>query len=228
MSFQGKLSKLVEPGDAKRIGASFDGKGTNFALFSAHAERVELCFFNSQGVETERVTLPEYTDEIWHGYVPGVGPGALYGYRVHGPHDPAAGHRFNPNKLLIDPYARLIEGEIKWGQPIYGYKFDDETLDLSFEETDSAPMMPKCVVVDPNVSGAEYGIAPAIPWSRTIVYETHVRGFTKLNPVVPEALRGTFEGLAVGEVVDYVKSLGITAVELLPIHWFVDDEHFAQ
>src|SRR4051794_22076401 len=148
MSFAGKTQRIVEAGDPTRLGAVFDGQGVNFALFSGYAERVELCLFDSKGNETDRITLPEYTNEIWHGYVPGVGPGQHYGYRVHGPFKPEAGHRYNPNKLLIDPYARLISGEIKWGQPTYGYKLGDEAGDLSFDETDSAASMPKCVVLD--------------------------------------------------------------------------------
>ncbi len=135
MSFEGKTSRIVEAGDPTRLGATFVGQGVNFSLFSGYAERVELCLFDASGTETERITLPEYTDEIWHGFVPGVGPGQLYGYRVHGPFQPEAGHRFNPNKLLIDPYAKLILGEIKWGQATYGYTHGDEAGDLSFNET---------------------------------------------------------------------------------------------
>ncbi len=224
--FQGKTSRIIEAGDPTRLGASFDGQGTNFSLFSAYAERVELCLFDSTGNEIERITLPEYTHEIWHGYVPGIGPGQLYGYRVHGPHNPEAGHRFNPNKLLIDPYAKLISGEIQWGQPTYGYKFEDEAADLSFDETDSAASMPKCVVIETERSRLPN--RPRVPWRRAVIYETHVRGFTKLHPAVPEALRGTFEGLAQKDVIGYLKSLGVTSVELMPIHWFADDDHLLQ
>jgi len=226
MSFEGKTTRIVEAGDPTRRGATFDGQGTNFALFSAYAERVELCLFDAGGAETERITLPEYTDEIWHGYVPGIAPGQLYGYRVHGPYNPEAGHRFNANKLLIDPYAKVILGEIKWGQPCYGYKFEDEAADLSFDETDSAPFMPKCVVTEPRPAARH--ARPSIRWSDAIIYETHVRGFTKMHPAVPSSLKGTFEGLGHKEVVSYIKSLGVTSVELLPIHWFVDDDHLLQ
>ena len=226
MSFEGKTSRVVEAGDPTRRGASFDGRGTNFALFSGYAERVELCLFDASGTETERITLPEYTDEIWHGYVPGVGPGQLYGYRVHGPFQPEAGHRFNPNKLLIDPYAKMILGEIKWDPAVYGYSFDDEAADLSFNEADSAPFMPKCVITEPK-SSTRHAKTP-IPWGRAVLYETHVRGFTKQHPAVPANLRGTFEGLAHKDVVAYIKSLGVTSVELLPIHWFADDDHLLQ
>ena len=228
MSFQPAWTRVVEPGSSHRLGAHFDGEGVNFALFSAHAERVELCLFSAEGVETARVELPEYTNEIWHGYLPGVGPGQRYGYRVHGKFEPEAGHRFNPNKLLIDPYARLIEGEISWGQPTYGYKFDDPAEDLSFDETDSAASMPKCVVVDPTRAPGERAARPTIPWGQTIFYETHVRGFTQRHPAIPEALRGKFEGLGNAEIVSYIKSLGVTAVELMPIHWFPDDDHLVK
>ena len=226
MSFEGKTARTVQPGDPTRLGATVDKDGTNFALFSTHAERVELCLFAPDGTEVERIPLPEYTHEVWHGFLPGVGAGTRYGYRVHGPFQPEAGHRFNPNKLLIDPYARAIEGDIAWGQATYGYIFGQEAADLSFDETDSASAMPKCVVVDPGVRRTG-PTAPrrSIPWPRTIVYETHVRGFTQLHPAIPENLRGTFEGLGHEAVVGYIKSLGITSVELLPIHWFADDDH---
>ena len=227
MSFQGKSTRVVEAGDPTVRGATFDGQGTNFAIFSGYAERVELCLFDNNGNETERLTLPEYTDEIWHGYVPGICPGQHYGYRVHGAYNPEAGHRFNANKLLIDPYAKLIHGEIKWGQPTYGYKFEDEAADLSFDETDSAPFMPKSVVIDPD-TGPSQGRPGRVPWGKAILYETHVRGFTKLHKGVPENLRGTFEGFAQKDVIAYIKSLGVTSVELLPIHWFADDDHLLQ
>ena len=218
---------MSKPAIRRACGATFDGQGTNFAIFSGYAERVELCLFDSKGHETERVTLPEYTDEIWHGYLPGIGPGQLYGYRVHGPYNPEAGHRYNPHKLLIDPYARFISGEIKWGQPTYGYTFEDEAADLSFDETDSAASMPKCVVVerDLNASQARPG---RISWGRSILYEAHLRGFTKLHPKVAKKLRGTFEGMASPDVISYIKSLGVTSVELMPIHWFADDDHLLQ
>ncbi len=221
-----KRVREVLAGDNTRLGAHFDGDGTNFALFSAHAERVELCLFDEEsGAEIERITLPEYTDEIWHGYLPGVRPGTLYGYRVHGPYDPENGHRFNPNKLLIDPYARDLAGEVQWSPAHFGYVLDAEDKDLSFSEEDSAPWTPKGRVTDPHAVEWGRDEKPRIPWGETIFYETHVRGFTKLHPAVPENLRGTFEGLGQKAVVDYVKSLGITAIELMPIHAFPDDGH---
>jgi len=214
----------IEAGDPARLGANPDGNGTNFALFSAHAERVELCLFDEQGNETDRLTLPEYTDEVWHGYVPGVGAGQRYGYRVHGPYDPANGHRFNPNKLLLDPYARELAGEIDWSAAQFGYDTESEEKDLSFSEIDSAAGMPKSVVVDPADYDWGGDSKPNIPWAQTIFYETHVKGFTQLHPAVPEGLRGSYEGLSQREVVDYVKSLGVTSIELLPIHAFPDDD----
>jgi isoamylase len=223
MKFEKLSTREILAGDYTRLGATFDGRGVNFALFSAYADKVDLCLFDKNGVETDRIALPEFTNEIWHGYVPGLKAGQLYGYRVHGPFEPEKGHRFNPNKLLIDPYARLIFGDIKWGQPTYGYKFDDEAGDLSFDETDSAASMPKCVVIDPMIP--QGGPRPAISWSHAVFYETHVRGYTKLHPGVPEDRRGTFEGLAAKDVVQFIKSLGVTSVELLPIHWYVDDDH---
>ena len=204
-------------------GAFWDGKGTNFSLFSAHATKVELCLFDTDGqTELERIELPEYTDEIWHGYLLDVGPGTVYGYRVHGPYEPEQGHRFNPNKLLIDPYAREFVGELRWDHACFGYTIGAEGDDLTFDERDSAPFMPKCVVADSNFDW-QMSVSPLVPWDRTIIYETHVRGFTKKHPAVPEKLRGTFGGLAVPEVIEYIKSLGVTSVELLPIHAFVND-----
>ena len=214
----------IEAGDPSELGANWNGEGTNFAIFSAHAERVELCLFDEAGNETERLTLPEYTDEIWHGFVPGIGPGQRYGYRVHGPYDPENGHRFNPNKLLLDPYARELSGDIEWSNLQFGYDTESEDKDLSFSELDSAAGMPRSVVVDPAAHDWGEDRKPGIPWDRTIFYETHVKGFTQLHPAIPEELRGTFEGLGRREIVDYVKSLGITSIELLPIHAFPDDD----
>ncbi|HEY8540468.1 MAG TPA: glycogen debranching protein GlgX, partial [Steroidobacteraceae bacterium] len=204
-------------------GATWDGKGVNFSLFSAHATKVELCLFDSRGEkELQRIELPEFTDEIWHGYVEGLGPGTVYGYRVHGPYEPEQGHRFNPNKLLLDPYGREFIGQLKWDHACFGYTIGAEGDDLTFDERDSAPFVPKCVVVDPSFDWKQ-NMKPLVPWDRTILYETHVRGYTKLHPRVPEALRGTFTGLSVPEVIEHIKSLGVTSVELLPIHMFIND-----
>jgi glycogen operon protein len=210
------------------LGATWDGLGVNFAIFSAHATKVELCLFDIEGRrELERVVLPEYTDEVWHGYLPDARPGTVYGYRVHGPYAPEAGHRFNPNKLLLDPYAKALVGHLKWHDALFGYRVGSAREDLSFDRRDSALAMPKCRVIDPAFTWGNER-APRIPWDRTIFYETHVRGFTKLHPAVPRELRGTFGGISHSAVVQYLKSLGITAIELMPIHAFVDDKHLLE
>jgi glycogen operon protein len=223
------IKSRVREGSAQAHGAIWDGKGTNFTLFSANATKVEVCLFDSVGgTETERIALPEYTDLIWHGYLPDVHPGTVYGLRVHGPYEPQAGHRFNPNKLLLDPYARAHIGRIKWSPECFGYTVGADNGDLSFDERDSAPFMPKCVVVDPNFDWQGKPRGKGLPWDNTIIYETHVKGFTQLHPDVPSHLRGTYAGLGTQAVIDYVKSLGVTAIELLPVHTFVDDSHLLE
>ncbi len=208
-------------------GATWTGRGVNFSLFSANATKVELCLFDDQGeTEIERIELPEYTDEIWHGFLPDARPGTVYGYRVHGPYAPEEGHRFNPNKLVLDPYAKAIVGHLKWGPELFGYQMESMD-DLTYDERDSAPLMPKCRVIDPAFTWGD-DRPPATPWEHTILYEAHVRGLTKLNPAVPEALRGTFRGLATPEAIQHIKSIGVTAVELLPIHMFVDDSNLLE
>ncbi|GLK67376.1 glycogen debranching protein GlgX [Hansschlegelia plantiphila] len=219
-----KTDRRAEAGRPTQLGATFDGQGTNFAIFSAYAERVELCLFDEQQNEIERVTLPEYTDEVWHGYLPEIVPGQLYGYRVHGRYAPEEGHRFNPNKLLLDPYAKSIVGSIEWNDAHFGYTLDAEEKDLSFDERDSAPFTPKCEVAD-TAFDWQGDVKPNVPWDKTVFYETHVRGYTQLHPGVPENLRGTFDGLGQKAVIDHIKSLGVTSVELLPIHCFLDDQH---
>ncbi|MBB5886779.1 glycogen debranching enzyme GlgX [Xanthomonas sp. LMG 8992] len=206
------------------LGATWDGLGVNFALYSAHATKVELCLFDDRGREIERIALPEYTDEIWHGYLPDARPGQLYGYRVYGPYAPDAGHRFNPNKLLLDPYAKQLVGELKWAPALFGYTIGHKDADLSFDRRDSAAYMPKCAVIDPAFTWGK-DQRPQTPWDSTVIYETHLRGTTMRHPSVPEAWRGTFSGLKVDEVVEHIKRLGMTAVELLPVHAFVDDEY---
>ena len=219
----------VTEGSAEAHGAIWDGRGTNFTLFSANATRVEVCLFDSNGNrERERLALPEYTDGFWHGYIPDVHPGSVYGLRVHGPYNPESGHRFNPNKLLLDPYARAHIGALKWAPECFGYTIGAEGDDLSFDERDSAPFVPKCVVVDPNFDWQGQPRSRGVPWDRTIVYETHVRGFTRLHPAVPEKHRGTYKGLAAREVVEYVKALGVTTIELLPLHTFINDSHLLE
>ncbi|KIP87018.1 glycogen debranching protein [Stenotrophomonas maltophilia] len=207
-------------------GATFDGKGTNFALFSAHATRVDLCLFDDAGNE-ERIELPEYTNEVWHGYLPDVKPGQRYGYRVHGPYAPAEGHRFNHHKLLLDPYAREIEGDLTWSDELYGYTIGHPDADLSFDERDSAPFMPKAVVVHDDYDW-EDDQRLLTAWNQTLVYETHVRGYTMRHPEVAEAVRGTCAGLAHDAVLDYIKGLGVTAVELLPVQAYLDDSHLLE
>jgi glycogen operon protein len=219
----------VKEGNAQAHGAIWDGKGTNFTLFSAHATKVEVCLFDAAGkTELERLALPEYTDQIWHGYIPDVHPGSVYGLRVHGPYEPLEGHRFNPHKLVLDPYARAHIGEVQWAPEIFGYAVGDAQADLSFDERDSAPFMPKCVVVDPNFDWKGQPRKRGVPWDRTIIYEAHVKGFTKRHPGVPDHLKGTYAGLGTKQVIDYVKSLGVTSIELLPIHAFVNDNHLLE
>ncbi len=219
----------VREGTSSAHGAIWDGKGTNFTLFSEHATKVEVCLFDSTGGrELERITLPEYTDLVWHGYIPEVAPGTVYGFRVHGPYEPDAGHRFNPNKLLLDPYARAHIGEIRWSPECFGYTVGAEGDDLTFDERDSAPFMPKCIVVDPDFDWQGQVRTRPIPWDNTIIYEAHVKGFTKLHPAVPPHQRGTYAGLGTKEVVAYVKSLGVTSIELLPVHTFVNDSHLLE
>ena len=219
---------VLKEGLPHPCGATWDGKGTNFALFSANATKVEVCLFDELGQrELERITLPEYTNQIWHGYLPDVGPATVYGYRVHGPYEPEAGHRFNPNKLLLDPHACGHTGDLTWNPALFGYQMETAD-DLTFDERDSAPFMPKCVVVDPNFEWSEARSQKRIPWDDTIIYEMHVRGFTKQFPKVKEELRGTYAGLGQKEVVNYIRSLGVTSVELLPIHAFVNDSHLLE
>ena len=221
--------RKVREGNSRAHGAIWDGSGTNFTLFSSAATKVEVCLFDSAGgTEQERIALPEYTDQIWHGYIPDVAPGSVYGFRVHGPYAPAEGHRFNPNKLLLDPYARAHVGQLKWSPECFGYTIGAEGDDLTFDERDSAPFMPKCVVVDPGFDWKGQPRMRQVPWDNTIIYEAHVKGFTKLHPAVPEHHRGTYAGLATKEVIAYVKSLGVTSIELLPVHTFINDNHLLE
>jgi len=213
----------VWPGKPFPLGPTWDGQGTNFALFTENAERVELCLFDESGVET-RVELRDYTSHNWHCYLPGVGPGQCYGYRVHGPYDPASGHRFNPNKLLIDPYAKSIEGPILWDAAnVLPYvPTGEENADLELDDEDDAEAIPKCIVVDPHFDW-EDDTPPDTPWNETVIYETHVKGFTQLDAEVREDLRGTYAGLASEPALEYLKELGVTAIELLPIHHIADE-----
>ncbi|KIE59435.1 glycogen debranching protein [Methylacidiphilum kamchatkense Kam1] len=212
------------PGRTYPLGATWDGQGVNFALYAEHATKVELCLFDSTGKET-KIPITDCTDYIWNVYIPSLAPGQLYGYRVHGPYEPQLGHRFNPHKLLLDPYAKLIKGELNWNEAVFGYKINDPQSDLSFNETDSAPYVPLSVVVDSNQSTGKKEPKPSIPWHKTIIYELHVKGFTQKNEKIPPEFRGTFLGLASKPVIDYLLNLGITAVELMPIHQHISEEH---
>ena len=211
-------------GTFSRLGASWDGRGTNFALFSANAEKVELCLFDNQGRrELERIELPERTEDIWHGYLNDVTPGQLYGYRVHGPYEPERGHRFNPNKLLLDPYARRLAGRLVWSDAHFAFRVGSSREDLSFDRRDNARGMPKAVVVDETSNLGRREIRPSTSWEDTIIYEAHVKGLTQMRADVPPALRGTYAGLSCPGMIEHLKRLGVTAVELLPVHAFIDD-----
>jgi glycogen operon protein len=218
----------VWPGRPAPLGATWDGGGVNFALFSANAEKVELCLFDRSGMrEIARVPLAECTDEVWHGYLPDARPGLLYGYRVHGPYQPERGHRFNPNKLVLDPYARALHGSLKWSDAHFGYRTGSPRADLSFDRRDNARGMPKCRVVETEFSWGDER-APRRPRDETVIYETHLRGFTMAHPAVPIPLRGTAAGMSSPEIIDYLRALGITAIELLPVHAFIDDRRLVE
>ncbi len=217
----------VWPGRPHPRGATWDGEGVNFAIFSEHAQKVELCIFDDDGRrELQRIELREQTDLVWHCYLPEARPGMLYGYRVYGPYKPEEGHRFNPHKLLIDPYSRIIEGSVRWSDALFGYTLGGEKEDLAMDRRDSAPGMPKCKVIDPAFTWGE-DRRPDISWKDMVIYEVHVRGFTMRHPEVPPAMRGTYAGLASAPVVEYLKRLGVTTVELMPVHTFVTDRHLA-
>src|SRR5688500_18529764 len=212
----------VWPGAPYPLGATWDGGGVNFALFSEHATAVELCLFDSPDATVESVTIPltEQTDMVWHGYLPDIRPGQLYGYRVHGPHDPAAGHRFNRRKVLLDPYAGVIGREARWHPSLFGYPHDGSTEDC--DQQDSAPYAPLAAVIDASFTWGD-DRPPRTPWHETVIYELHVKGFSKLNPQVPEPLRGTYLGLASEAGISHLKALGVTAVELMPVHHHLDE-----
>ena len=212
------------PGKVYPLGATWDGAGVNFALFSENATGVTLCLFDDTNDEKEiaSIDIKEQTDQVWSVYLPQARPGIRYGYRVKGPYDPLQGHRFNPAKLLLDPYARAIDGTIKWNDALFGYVIGDKEADLTKDERDSAPFLPKSVVVDPAFSWGDDS-RPQIPWHKTVIYELHVKGFTALHPNVPKELRATYAGLSCPSVIEYFHSLGITAVELMPVHQFVDE-----
>jgi isoamylase len=214
------------PGRPYPLGATWDGAGVNFALFSENATKVELCLFDSSEVhkETNRIQLPEHTDQVWHVYLPDVQPDQLYGYRVHGPYDPAHGHRFNPHKVLLDPYAKAIGRDLQWHDSLFGYKVGDAAADLSIDEADNAAYAPLAAVIDPAFTWGD-DRPPRVPWHNTLIYEVHVKGFSMRHPEVPGKLRGTFAGLGSEAAIKHLTSLGVTAVELLPAHHHVNDRH---
>jgi isoamylase len=223
------LHERIRPGRPSPLGATFDGHGVNFAIFSEHATSVELCLFDPDDPahQSGRCTLPERTGFVWHGYVPGIAPGQLYGFRVHGLYEPELGHRFNPNKLLIDPYARALVGEVDWNAPVHGFDPNHPDGTLSFCDQDSASGVPKGIVLDPEYDW-EDDLHPRTPLNQSIIYEIHVKGFTQQDPDIPDEIRGTYAGLAHPTSIEYLKSLGITAVELLPVHDMLNDERLAE
>ena len=214
----------VYPGNPYPLGATWDGAGVNFALFADNATGVDLCLFDSTADQNEiaRIIITERNHHVWHVYIPGLEPGQLYGYRVHGPYEPENGHRFNVNKLLIDPYAKAISGTMKWHDSLFGYEMGHPDKDLSFSTTDSAPYLPKSVVVDSNFDWEDDQL-PRTPYFKSIIYEAHAKGLTQLHPDIPEEIRGTYAGLAHPVTINYLKKLGITAIELMPVHHFITD-----
>ena len=219
----------ISEGTYVRLGSNWDGRGTNFALFSAHAEKVELCLFDSQGRrEIERIALPEHNEDVWHGYLSDVAPGQLYGYRVYGPYDPQHGHRFNPHKLLLDPYAKKVSGRLVWSDAHFAYRTGSPREDLSFDRRDNARAMPKATVTDETFNWGRREPRPSIPWEDTIIYEAHVKGLTKTHPDISPDLRGSYRALAAPAMINHLRRLGVTTIELLPIHGFVDDRHLVE
>jgi glycogen operon protein len=219
----------VWPGEPYPLGATWTGVGVNFALFSAHATKVELCLFDSMDAnsETACVALPEQTDMVWHGFFPDIRPNQLYGYRVHGPYDPGQGHRFNSHKVVMDPYAKSVARMIRWADEMFGYRVGDPQGDLSCDDRDSAPFAPLAAVVDPAFTWGD-DRPPRTPWHRTVIYEMHVRGFSKRHPKIPERVRGTYEALTTEWAINHLKRLGVTAVELMPVHHNARDRHLEE
>ena len=219
----------VWPGEPYPLGATWTGVGVNFAIFSAHASKVELCLFDSveSTRESTRIALPEQTDMVWHGFFPDIRPNQLYGYRVHGPYEPAHGHRFNPNKVVMDPYAKSVARMIRWADEMFGYCVGHQDADLSYDERDSAPYAPLAAVVDAAFTWGD-DRPPRTPWHRTVIYEMHVRGFSKRHPEIPEPIRGTYEALTTEAALNHLKHLGVTAVELMPVHHNARDRHLEE
>ena len=223
-------SLRIWPGKPYPLGATWDGAGVNFALFSENATKVVLCLYTGEdgNQEMAKITMPEQTDQVWHVYLPDVRPGQRYGYRVHGPYEPEAGHRFNSNKLLLDPYAKAIDRGIEWDDSLFGYQVGpDPNADLSFDERDSAPYIPKSVVVDPAFSWGDDRPLQT-PFHKTIIYEAHVKGLTAIHPEIPQEVWGTYAAMTHPSIIDHLLSLGITAIELMPVHQFVRDRHLLE
>ncbi len=231
LKFDGDLQTTyrVWPGKPYPLGATWDGKGVNFAIYSENATQIELCLFGSVEDKKEKIRIPltEQTHQVWHAYLPDALPGQLYGYRVHGPYAPAEGHRFNPNKILLDPYAKSIARNLEWNDAVFGYQVGDEQQDLSYDERDSAPYAPLAEVIDPAFTWGDDKLLQT-PLHKTIIYEMHVKGFTQLNRHIPEEIRGSYMGIASESAIRYLQNLGITAVELLPIHFHLDDRHLLE
>jgi isoamylase len=219
----------VWPGQPYPLGATWTGLGVNFAIFSAHATRVELCLFDSADAPqpSSCVPLPEHTDMVWHGYLPDVRPGQLYGYRIHGPYEPEQGHRFNPHKVLLDPYAHAVGRTVRWDDSVFGYTVGHTSADLSFDERDDSVFAPLAAVIDPAFTWGD-DQSPRTPWHKTVIYEMHVKGFSKLHPDIPEPLRGTYEALTTEPALDHLLKLGVTAVELMPVHHHAYDRHLVE
>jgi len=224
-----ELGEEYQPGAPSPQGATFDGKGTNFALFSEGAEYVDLCLFDKSEdpKEAKAVRLRERTNGVWHIYLPEVGPGQLYGYRVHGPYEPEKGLRFNRNKLLLDPYAKAIGREIHWDDSLFGYTIGAEGDDLTFDERDSAAFAPLGIVIDNTFDWGDDKPLGAT-WHETVIYEAHVKGLTMTHPDVPEEIRGTYAAIASPPIIEYLTKLGITAIELMPVQYFPDDRHLQE
>jgi len=219
----------VWPGQPYPLGATWTGVGVNFAIFSAHATKIELCLFDSveSTSESARIALPEQTDMVWHAFFPDIRPNQLYGYRVHGPYEPAHGHRFNPNKVVMDPYAKSVARMIRWADEMFGYRVGDQDTDSSYDDRDSAPYAPLAAVVDPAFTWGD-DRPPRTPWHRTVIYEMHVRGFSMRHPNIPEPIRGTYEALTTEAALNHLKHLGVTAVELMPVHHNARDRHLEE
>ncbi len=229
MRYARSLSMKLRPGKPYPLGATWDGAGVNFALFSEHATRVELCLFDSPEASREsvRISLPEQTDRVWHGYLDGVLPGQLYGYRVHGPWEPEAGHRFNAAKVVLDPYAKAVGRPLRWADELFGYAVGHPEADLHRDDRDNAAFAPLAAVIDPAFTWGD-DRPPRTPWHKTVIYEVHVRGFSRLHPEIPEALRGTYSALCSEPAIQHLKELGVTAVELMPVHHHAYERHLAE